>query len=61
MLVRKELTQRVKLKELKRKELIDDMFSGFNTAHTESSWLTLTQLECASDRKDSQMLPTQYP
>ena len=34
------------------------MFSGFNTA-LKAAWLTrkkLTQLQCASDRKDLQML-----
>ena len=31
------------------------MFSGFNTAR-KAAWLKLTQLECASDRKDLQML-----
>ena len=34
---------------------LDDMFSDFNTAR-KAAWLKLTQLECASDRKDSQML-----
>ena len=33
----------------------DGVFSGFNTAR-KAAWLKLTQLECASDRKDSQML-----
>ena len=31
----------------------DDMSSGFNTAR-KVVWLKLAQLECASDRKDSQ-------
>ena len=31
------------------------MFSGFNTAR-KAAWLKLTRLECANDRKDSQML-----
>ena len=35
---------------------IDDRFSGnFNTSR-KAAWLKLTQLECASDREDSQML-----
>ena len=33
---------------------LHDMFSGFNTAR-KAAWLKLTQLERASDRKDSQM------
>ena len=33
----------------------DDMFPGLNTAR-KAAWLKLTQLECASDRKDSRML-----
>ena len=33
----------------------DDMVSGFNTAR-KAAWLNLTQLECVSDHKDSQML-----
>ena len=34
---------------------LDEMFSGFkfNTAR-KAAWLKLTQLKCASDRKDSQ-------
>ena len=32
---------------------LDDMSSGFNTAH-KAVWLKLAQLECASYRKDSQ-------
>ena len=31
---------------------LDDMFSGFETTR-KVVWLKLTQLECASDRKDS--------
>ena len=31
------------------------MLSGFNTTR-KAGWLKLTQLQCASDRKDSQML-----
>ena len=31
------------------------MFSGFSTVR-KAAWLKLTQLECASDRKDSQTL-----
>ena len=33
---------------------LDDMFSAFNTA-PKAAWLKLTQLESASDRKDSQI------
>ena len=34
---------------------LDEVFSSFNTSR-ETAWLKLTQLQCASDLKDSQML-----